>query len=61
MVGDLIRNLQAQIKAEGIRTLEDVRACPCRLATFSPEVEEERRGTKEFLVPESLLQRGAEP
>ena len=49
MVGDLICNLRAQIKAEGIRSLEDVRACPCRLATFSPEVEEERRGTKDFL------------
>src|ERR1700693_5161356 len=34
MVGDLIRNLQAQIKKEGIRSLEDVRACPRRLATF---------------------------
>ena len=49
MVGDLIRNLQLQIKSAGIRNLEDVRACPRRLATFSPEVEEERRGAKEFL------------
>jgi dGTPase len=49
MVGDLIRNLQEQIKIEGIRSLEDVRACPRRLATFSSEVEEERRGAKEFL------------
>jgi dGTPase len=49
MVGDLICNLQHQIKAAGIRGLEDVRACPQRLATFSSKVEEERRGTKEFL------------
>ena len=49
MVGDLIRNLKSQIKAAGIRSLEDVRAYPRRLATFSPTVEEERRGTKEFL------------
>ena len=31
------------------RSLDDVRICPRRLATFSPEVEEERRGAKEFL------------
>ena len=49
MVGDLIRNLQNQITAAGIRSVEDVRTCPHRLATFSPEVEEERRGAKEFL------------
>jgi dGTPase len=47
--GDLIQNTQAQIKAAGIRSLEDVRACPRRLVTLSPEVENERRGTKEFL------------
>ena len=50
MVGDLIRTLQNQIKAAGICNLEDVRACPRRLAIFSSEVEEERRGTKEFLA-----------
>jgi dGTPase len=49
MVGDLIRNLQSQINDARIRNLKDVRACPHRLATFSPEVEEERRSTKEFL------------
>jgi dGTPase len=49
MVGDLIRNLQVQIATEGIRSRDDVRICPRRLATFSPEVEEERRGAKEFL------------
>jgi dGTPase len=49
MVGDLIGNTQKQINAEGIRSLEDVRACPRRLAKFGPEVEEERRGAKEFL------------
>ncbi len=49
MVGDLIRNLQGRIKAADIRCLGDVRAYPQRLATFSPAVEEERRGTKQFL------------
>ncbi len=61
MVGDLIRNLQNQIKAAGIRTLEDVRACPRRLATFSSEVEEERRGTKEFLYQNLYFSAALDP
>ena len=61
MVGDLIRNLQSQIKAAGIRSLEDVRACPRRLATFSPEVEEERRGTKEFLYQNLYFSAALDP
>jgi dGTPase len=61
MVGDLIRNLQKQITTEGIRTLEDVRACPRRLATFSPEVEEERRGAKEFLYKNLYFSAALDP
>ena len=61
MVGDLIRNLQNQIKAAGIRTLEDVRACRQRLATFSSEVEEERRGTKEFLYQNLYFSAALDP
>ena len=61
MVGDLIRNLQNQIEACGIRSLEDVRACPRRLATFSPEVEEERRGAKEFLYKNLYFSEALEP
>jgi len=49
MVGDLIGNTQEQIKSAGIRTLEEVRACPQRLATLSPAVEQERHGAREFL------------
>ena len=48
-VGDLIRNTQEQIKLAGITTLDDVRVFPQRLISFSAEVEEERRATKEFL------------
>ncbi len=63
--GDLIRNTQQLINAcspgrprpgredEGVRpytmSLEDVRACPQRLVGLSPEVEDERRKTKDFL------------
>ena len=49
MVGDLIRNLQDGITKHGIHCLEDVRSLPRRLATFSAEVEEERRVAKQFL------------
>ena len=48
-VGDLIENTRNQIRAAGIRTLDDVRACPKRLVGLSVEVEDERRQTKEFL------------
>ena len=61
MVGDLIRSLQDQIKAEGIHSLEDVRSCPRRLATFSPEVEEERRGAKEFLYKNLYFSAALDP
>jgi dGTPase len=49
MVGDLIQNTQKQIQTEGIRSLEDVRRCPRRLAMFSPTVEQGRREAKDFL------------
>jgi dGTPase len=49
MVSDLISRTQEQIKAAGIRSLQDVRNCPQRLVTLSPGVEQERRNTKEFL------------
>jgi len=49
LVGDLVRNTQAQIKRAGIKSLEDVRAYPERLVTLSPEVEQERCEAKEFL------------
>jgi dGTPase len=61
MVGDLIRNLQNQIEAAGIRRLEDVRAYPRRLSTFSSTVEEERRGTKEFLYQNLYFSAALDP
>ncbi|HEV2698809.1 MAG TPA: hypothetical protein VGU90_12500, partial [Terriglobales bacterium] len=60
-VGDLIRNTQRLIeelaverssgtREPGLRpTLDDIRVHPHRLARLSPEVETERRQTKEFL------------
>jgi len=61
MVGDLICNLQKQITDFGIHTLEDVRSCSRRLATFSPEVEEERRGAKHFLYQNLYFSAALDP
>jgi dGTPase len=52
-VGDLISNTQARIDEAGIKTLQEVRNQRERLAAFSPEVEAERKQSKEFLY-ESL-------
>ena len=48
-VDDLVRNTQKRIIEAHIQAVEDVRACPQRLAAFSPAVEEERSRSKEFL------------
>jgi len=61
MVGDLIGNIQEQIKSASVRTLEDVRVCPERLATFSPAVEKERRGAKEFLYANLYFSAALDP
>ena len=49
MVGDLIRNTHRRIEDSRITTLDEVRRHPERLVALSPEVEEERRVTKNFL------------
>jgi dGTPase len=48
-VDDLITNTRARIHQAVIRTLDDVRRHPDRLAAFSPEVESERKQSKAFL------------
>jgi dGTPase len=49
MVTDLIVNTRGRIQESGVKTLEQVRNHPERLAKFSSVVDEERRRTKEFL------------
>lgn len=49
MVDDLITNTQSRLNANQIRTLEDVRRFPERLAGFSATADAERRQAKEFL------------
>ena len=49
-VTDLIENTRRRVQQAGIGSLEDVRRFPERLASFSPEVEAERRQAKSFLL-----------
>jgi dGTPase len=49
LVDDLITNTRARLGQSGVRTLEDVRNRPERLAAFSPAVDAERKQSKDFL------------
>lgn len=49
MVSDLIANTKRRIEEAGIKSVDDVRRYPERLASFSPQVEKERRQIKDFL------------
>jgi dGTPase len=48
-VSDLIENTRRQVQQSGVTTLDELRGCPSRLAGLSPEIEAERRQSKEFL------------
>ena len=48
-VTDVIDNTRARVAQSGVTSVEDVRRFPERLASFSPEVEQERREAKAFL------------
>lgn len=48
-VTDLIENTRIRIRDAGVKTLEEVRHYPERLAGFSPEVDAERAAAKAFL------------
>jgi len=48
-VDDLIKNTQKRVNQSNVRTLDDIRAHPQRLAAFSAEVEAERKQSKNFL------------
>ena len=49
LVSDLIENTQKQLTAEGIKTVDDVRACPRRLVAFSSAATEQSAQLKQFL------------
>ena len=49
LVTDLMENSLAQLRREGIATVEQVRSHPRRLIAFSPEVDEQKARLREFL------------
>ncbi|HEY1263875.1 MAG TPA: deoxyguanosinetriphosphate triphosphohydrolase [Terriglobales bacterium] len=49
LAGDLIRHTHDRARKAGVRSVDDVRSYDLRLASFSPEVDAERRQAKEFL------------
>jgi dGTPase len=49
LVTDLIKEVQARVKALGATTLADIRRAPCRLAALSPPMETARAEAKKFL------------
>jgi dGTPase len=61
LVTDLIMATRERISAAGIRTVDDVRSHPARLAGFSPEVDAERKQTKHFLYSNLYLSEALEP
>ena len=49
LVSDLILNTRQRVEQAGVRSLDDIRRNPERLAAFSPPMAQERRKLKEFL------------
>ena len=60
-VTDLVESAAASAHQAGVRSLEDVRKYPSRLATFSPQMEAGRRQSKEFLYERLYYSRELEP
>jgi dGTPase len=48
-VSDLIENTRRRVVDSGVSSLQELRDWPERLASFSPEIEAERREAKQFL------------
>jgi dGTPase len=49
LAGDLIRETARRVADGGIETLEQVRRFPERIVQFTPEMERQRRETKQYL------------
>src|SRR5438128_425581 len=60
-VSDLITNTQLRMRQAAIQTMEDIRRHQQRLAAFSPEVEAERKQSKEFLYDRLYFSSALEP
>ena len=61
LAGDLIRHMQGVIQAAGVHSADDVRKRPCRLASFSSEVDAERKQLKDFLYANLYVSRALDP
>jgi dGTPase len=61
LVTDLIDNTARRIREANIRSLDDVRTFPERLAGFTPRVEQERREAKQFLYQNLYLSESLRP
>jgi dGTPase len=61
MVTDLICTTKARVLAAGVRSVEEVRACPTRLACFSPGLDLERAQTKAFLYEHLYYSEALQP
>jgi dGTPase len=60
-VGDLIQNTQNEVRESHVKSVEDIRRFPRRLAGFQREMEERRRKTKQFLYDNLYLNPALEP
>ncbi len=60
-VTDLIENTRRRVEEAGIVSLDELRRFPQRLASFSSEVEEERREVKDFLYQALYNSKPLEP
>ena len=49
LISDLVTHTKAQLQANGVRTLDDVRACSGNLVGFSQPLAEQNRALKRFL------------
>ncbi len=61
LVTDLIENTTRRIRETKVRSLDDVRGYPERLAAFSPRMEQERRAAKQFLYQNLYLSEPLRP
>jgi len=59
--GDLIENTRRQIRTSGAASPDDIRAQGARLAGLSPQIEQERRQTKQFLYHNLYFSPALEP
>jgi dGTPase len=61
LVGDLIQHTRQQVSDAGVRTLDDIRACPRRLVALSAPVEQERCAAKNFLYQNLYFSAALDP